>query len=311
MLPIRSLGAALAGAACAVVVVSLLDRRPAEPPAPPPPAAEAAVAPANTAFAPPDESAIPAGPFGEMVRYGRDLFLHTEQLRGTWTENGMDCVNCHLDAGRLANAAPMWASWTMYPAYRSKTQKVDTMAERIQGCFLYSMNGKAPPVGSKELAGLMSYIYWLSSDAPTGVELEGRGFAALPPPAQGVDHARGEAVYEAKCAVCHGAEGEGKVAEGSYVFPPLWGSDSYNWGAGMHRIDTAASFIKHNMPLGQGGSLTDQEAWDVATFVNSHERPPDPRDAGNRAATDAAFHDENCRYGDEVDGRVLAGVRGG
>ena len=31
------------------------------------------------------------------------------------------------------------------------------------------------------------------------------------------------------------------------------------------------------MPLGKSGTLSEQEAWDVAAFMNSHERPQDPR----------------------------------
>ncbi|MEO8600750.1 MAG: cytochrome C, partial [bacterium] len=76
----------------------------------------------------------------------------------------------------------------------------------------------------------------------------------------------------------------------------LWGKDSFNWGAGMHRIDTAAGFIKANMPYSRGGTLSDQEAWDVALFMNSHERPNDPRSKGNKAKTRDKYHDENCLY---------------
>src|ERR1700756_5713083 len=88
----------------------------------------------------------------------------------------------------------------------------------------------------------------------------GRGYPDVPTPAKGYDLARGAEVYKGQCAVCHGIEGQGQKVGDSYVMPPLWGKDSYNWGAGMHRINTAASFIKHNMPLGKGGSLTDQKA---------------------------------------------------
>jgi thiosulfate dehydrogenase len=45
----------------------------------------------------------------------------------------------------------------------------------------------------------------------------------------------------------------------------------------MHRRNTAAAFIKANMPLGQGNTLTDQQAWDVAAYIDGKPRPPDPR----------------------------------
>ena len=42
----------------------------------------------------------------------------------------------------------------------------------------------------------------------------------------------------------------GTPADG-FLFPLLWGPDSYNNGAGMNRVLTAARFIKARMPLGQ------------------------------------------------------------
>ena len=102
---------------------------------------------------------------------------------------------------------------------------------------------------------------------------------AIPVPAS---LARGASVYATHCGECHGATGAGMRSGTAYTFPPLWGNASYNKGAGMHRVETAAAFIKANMPLGQPNTLTDQEAWDVAALINSKARPPDPRRAGKR-----------------------------
>lgn len=256
-------------------------------------------------FEPPKASSIPSGKFGDMVRAGRDIFVHTDKLRGKYVGNGLKCVNCHLDDGRHANSAPLWAAYTVYPAYRKKTGEVSTFEQRLQGCFKYSMNGKAPPLGSPELTALTVYSFWLATGAPVGESLPGRGYPKLAKPAESPSFARGAEVFATHCALCHGDNGEGTKAEGAYVFPPLWGKDSYNWGAGMHRIDTAAGFIKANMPLSKPDSLSDQQAWDVATFVNSHERPQDPRFRGSVAATKKALHEEDCRYGDKVNGHVL------
>ncbi|WP_316683759.1 c-type cytochrome [Ralstonia holmesii] len=41
----------------------------------------------------------------------------------------------------------------------------------------------------------------------------------------------------------------------------------------MARIYTAAAFVKHNMPLCKGGTLTAQEAVDVAAFFTQQPRP--------------------------------------
>lgn len=259
-----------------------------------------------TAFQPPTEDTIPNNEFGAAVRLGKAIFIETKTHAGEYVGNGLSCVNCHLDAGRLANSAPLWAAWVKYPAYRGKNKMVNTMEERFQGCFVYSMNGSAPPADSTELKALMSYAYWMAEGAPTGVDLPGRGYPKLDEAKISPDFKRGQQVFVDNCALCHGDNGEGNRQNGKYVFPPLWGQDSYNWGAGMHRVNSAAAFIHANMPLGKGGSLSNQQAWDVAYFVNSHERPQDPRYQGDVAATRAAFHQHQCRYGDKVGEQVLA-----
>lgn len=273
-----------------------------------------AAVPAAAAFQPPQESELPDNAYGKLVMQGYALFVDTKRLAPQFVGNGLNCSNCHLDQGRLANSAPLWGAYPMYPAYRKKNDKVNTFAERLQGCFQFSMNGGKPPAAdSHEITALSTYAYWLASKAPLGVELPGRGYPEVAQPAKGYNLAQGAEVYKAQCAVCHGAEGQGQKVGDSYVMPPLWGKDSYNWGAGMHRINTAASFIKHNMPLGKGGSLTDQQAWDVAAYVNRHERPQDPRLVdGSVEKTRVKFHanDGVNLYGQTVDGVLIGqGIR--
>ncbi|MBI1422232.1 MAG: c-type cytochrome [Gammaproteobacteria bacterium] len=267
--------------------------------------AELQPAPAGKAeFQPPREETIPNNEFGKMVKYGEKLFTDTQTLRGKYVGNNLNCVNCHLDRGRLADAAPMWAAYVYYPAYRKKNDMVNTLGERIQGCFRYSMNGKPPAVNSDIIKAMETYFFWLAKGAPVGENMKGRGYPKLEKPAASPDIARGKQVFKNNCAVCHGANGQGQMAEGKVVFPPLWGKDSYNWGAGMHRVSTAAAFIKANMPLSKPNSLSLQEAWDVAAFINSRERPQDPRYNGNFKETKAKYHKSDY-YGEKVDGRIL------
>ena len=259
-------------------------------------------------FTPPPESAMPKKEFGQSVQLGRDIFIHTERYAGQYygTTN-MNCSSCHLDAGRLANAAPLWAAYVSYPAYRSKNKKVNTFASRMQGCFKYSMNGTAPPLGDPVLIALETYAYWLATGAPIDPKIKGRGYPKVPKPSLSPDYTRGQQVFEQHCAVCHGADGGGQVdATGQPNFPALWGAKSFNWGAGMGSLKNASGFIKTNMPLGLGGTLSDQQAWDVAQFMNSHERPQDPRYKGSIAATRAEYHDSpNDLYGTTVNGHLL------
>ena len=269
-------------------------------------ASETATTPSKApTFTPPSEADIPDNEFGKIVRQGKNIFEDTQNYAKQYVGNGMNCVNCHLASGRKADSSPLWGAYVRYPAYRAKNNKVNTYEERIQGCFKFSMNGKAPAADSPEMVALVTYSYWLSTGAPVGAKLKGAGYPELPKPAITPDAARGKTVYTENCQVCHGANGEGKKADGKSVFPPLWGNESFNWGAGMHRINTAAAFIKANMPLSKSDTLTDQQAWDVATFVMSHERPQDPRFKGDVAQTKKEYHDENCRYGETVDGKVL------
>ena len=208
-----------------------------------------------TYFQPPQQSDLPDNAYGKMVLDGYALFVDTKRQAPQFVGNGLNCTNCHLDQGRLANSAPLWGAYPMYPAYRKKNDKVNTFAERLQGCFQFSMNGGTPPAAdSREITALSTYAYWLSTKAPTGVELPGRGYPDVPAPKGGYNLTRGAALYKDQCAICHGDNGQGQKAGADYVMPPLWGKDSYNWGAGMHRINTAASFIKHNMPLGKANN---------------------------------------------------------
>ncbi|WP_449427087.1 c-type cytochrome [Rhodanobacter umsongensis] len=267
----------------------------------------AAAKPVASAFTPPTEAEMPGGPLGDVIRQGRDIFTDTPEHAKAYVGNGLSCSNCHLDAGRLANSAPLWGAYGMYPQYRKKNGHVNTFGERLQGCFRFSMNGKAPPLDSAEMVALETYAWWLAKGTPVGVKLQGAGYPkqGFKPP-QPPDYARGEKVYTASCALCHGADGQGRQVAGRNVFPPLWGPQSFNWGAGMHELDNAAAFIKANMPLSRGGTLSDQDAWDVAMFMDAHERPQDPRYTGNLAETRTKYHDTpTSLYGTEVNGHLL------
>jgi len=255
----------------------------------------------------PSEQPIPDDEFGKVVRLGRDIFEDPGKYAAPYVGNDLRCSSCHLDQGRRSGSAPMWAAYVSYPAWRAKNQHVNTFAERLQGCFRYSMNGRAPPLGDRVLVALESYSYWMARGAPLDPNLAGRGYTKAGKPPQSPDFGRGARVYAGSCALCHGANGAGQRAnDGSPAFPALWGANSYNWGAGMVNVGHAAAFIKSNMPFSQGGTLTDQDAWDVALFVDSHERPQDPRYAGSVAQTRAQFHNgDDSMYGLAVGGYVL------
>lgn len=280
--------------------------------APPSPAAAKVAAEPGAAkgFTPPAEDSIPDNEFGKMIRLGEKVFTQTGKYAAKYVGNDLNCGNCHLDAGRKPHSAPLWAAFIHYPAFRSKTGEVDTLASRLQGCFKYSMNGKAPPQDDEIMTALQAYSFFLAKGAPVDMPLEGSGYPKLKKAAQSPDYARGEKVYAQNCALCHGGDGQGQRAGATQVFPPLWGPRSFNWGAGMHQLANAAAFIQANMPLGKGGTLSEQDAWDVSAFMNSHERPQDPRFSGSVEATRKKYHDsDDSLYGRTINGHVLGSAR--
>lgn len=224
-------------------------------------------------FNPPVESTIPAGPVGDAIKLGKLLVSDTRKQLPKNVGNGLNCSNCHLGSGTVAFAGPYVGLWGVFPEYRARGANINSLQDRINDCFQRSMNGKPLAYDSKEMNAMLMYMQWLSTGVPTGTAVEGRGMGkvntALVPDAE-----KGKTLFAQKCASCHGAQGDGtRNPAGGYVFPPLWGNDSFNIGAGMARTYTAAAFIQHNMPLGQGNTLSEQEAIDVAEFVTHQPRP--------------------------------------
>ena len=227
---------------------------------------------------PPAEDTIPNDRYGADVRLGMNIFANTHEYASRYAGNNLVCANCHLDKGRKANAAPLWADYGMYPSYRKKNDQNNTLEERIQQCFRFSMNGFSPALDAPEIKALVSYAHFLAKGAPIGTELPGRGVPQILDTGYDANPTRGADTYKVKCASCHGDDGDGKRAENKkIIFPPLWGLNSYNKGAGLANDKLLAGFIRANMPLGQEWSLSDQEALDLAAYFNLQIRPGDPR----------------------------------
>ena len=260
------------------------------------------------AFAPPADAAIPDDALGAQIRLGRAVFTDTGHAAPDLVGNGLHCSNCHLDAGRRPQAAPLWAALGLFPQYRAKNGHVNTFAERVRECFLYSLNGRMPAYDDPRLVAVESYAAFLARGAPIGVRLPGQGFAKLAPPPQPPDRVRGKAVFTQECARCHGDDGAGRSVGADTAVPPLWGPRAYNWGAGMGDIPNAAGFVRVNMPQDAPGRLTDQQAWDVAAYIDGKPRPQDPRWAGSPAETRRKFHNgPQSLYGTVADGVLLGG----
>lgn len=214
---------------------------------------------------------------------GMRLMTETRQLLPKHVGNDLNCSSCHLNGGTVAKGSPFLGVSAFFPSEAPRAGKVINLAERINGCFRRSMNGKPLPPDGAEMQAMVAYMGWMKGEYREGDKVPGRGVAlidrSLVP-----DTVNGRKIYDQHCAVCHGANGEGQVDAGnSPVFPPLWGQRSFNIGAGMARTYTAAGFVKANMVMGHGqtfplgqGNLSDQDAVDVAEYFSHMPRPDFP-----------------------------------
>jgi len=228
----------------------------AEPDAARPPAASAAVT---------VDSIIPAGQYGDAVRRGRALLTATRDSLPSHVGNRLRCTSCHLDEGRRESGTWMGV-FARYPQYRGRSGMVETIEYRVNDCFRRSMNGTAIDPAGADMRDIVTYFAFLSrgmSVSPPAPSTRLQKWAAFK-----ADTAAGARVFAASCGKCHGMAGEGTAGA-----PPLWGAASYNIGAGMARVRTAAEFISRNMPFDAPGTLADQQAFDVAAYINAQPRP--------------------------------------
>ena len=231
----------------------------------------------------PDTATISNHEHGELIRYGRELIAHTSEYLGPngkveAISNGMNCQNCHLDAGTKPFGNNYSAVAATYPKLRARSGKSESIEKRVNDCFERSLNGKPLDSVGHEMSAIVAYINWLGKDVEKGKSPSGVGLVELAFLDRAASPDKGRMVYEQKCVSCHGNNGEGQInLEGkSWLYPPLWGRDSYNYGAGLFRLSRFAGYVKANMPLGATydvPQLTDEEAWDVAAYVNSMYRP--------------------------------------
>jgi thiosulfate dehydrogenase len=232
----------------------------------------------------PREDEIPSDSIGDLIRYGRELVVNTAKYLGpkgivASVSNGMNCQNCHLDAGSRNFANPFSAVASTYPKYRERSGRVESIEFRVNDCLLRSLNGKAIDSSGPEMRAFVAYLEWIGKDVPKGFKPRGAATGELPFLPRAADTLRGRQVFTTNCVRCHGTNGGGLFNEDSsaYTYPPLWGEHSFNISAGMFSISRLAGFIKFNMPFGVADwktpQLKDEEAWDVAAYVAAQYRP--------------------------------------
>lgn len=239
-------------------------------------------APATLAFSVPDDSLIPADAVGRAIRRGRAILLATRDSLPHNVGNSLRCVSCHLDSGTRVSSGAWVGVYSSFPQYNKRGGRVFRIEDRINECLRRSLAGTPLPLDSRDMSDLVATFAFLSRGVPQGVKAEWLGIKRLTPRSPRPDS--GAALYASECARCHGPAGEGTV-----IAPAVWGSRSFAIGAGMARLHTVAAFVRWNMPFDRPGSLDDQQAYDVASFVLAHSRPDTPgkeRDYPNGDAPD-------------------------
>jgi thiosulfate dehydrogenase len=234
-----------------------------------------------------DTNLIPKDEFGEMVNYGRKLLLNTSYyigpngIVGKYLGNKMNCTNCHQDAGTKPYSYNLVLSHEKYPQYRPREGRVLTLADRVNNCIERPHSGKPLPLNSKEMTAILSYFKWINANTKKDTAIKGFENLEIEFMDRAASSTKGMLVYENKCLRCHGKDGEGVLINNEYYqYPPLWGKYGYQSGSSIHRVIKQARWLKANMPHDQAWwnntILTDEEALDVAAFINDdeiHKRP--------------------------------------
>jgi thiosulfate dehydrogenase len=263
---IRLLAAyALCVAACSVQDVSTRDSAVA--------AAAASRTPARAwnadTWQAPVVDSTPDDPYEVAVYRGLAIVTHTHDSLPNYVGSTLSCTNCHLDEGRRPDAAPMTGSFVRYPKYIERTGAVVPLEDRVNYCMTRSLAGSKLPPDSREMQDIIAYLAYISKGVPSGEHVRGEGMPKMPPLLG--DSSRGKPIFADNCARCHGNDGAGMGP-----IPALWGQKSFSIGASMARQERAASFIRHNMPFDRPGTLTDQQAFDVAAYMTAMPRPDLP-----------------------------------
>lgn len=235
-------------------------------------------------WTPPDTNNILEEPDGQRIAYGRELIRRTAEYLGPQgkvarVSNGMNCQNCHLNAGTKIFGNNFSAVASTYPKVRNRSGTLETIPKRINDCVERSLNGVALREDSEEMKALVAYMNWVGKDVAKGESPVGVGLVEPVFLEEPADPVRGQALYSEKCARCHGPNGEGELGTASegWKYPPLWGPRSFNQGAGLYRLSRMAGFIKANMPFETTSfakpELTDEESWHIAAYLCSMPRP--------------------------------------
>ncbi len=232
----------------------------------------------------------PDGELGKLIKLGEDIMNNTDThpLTKDFVGNKLKCVSCHLPGddnrpGTKKSAGTFIDVAARFPMYKTREGVTETLQDRIDNCFMRSMDGERPIIDSEASIAMLTYTTWLSTGAKIDLDPKTnhskdfannlKKFSDVIKKSTSKNYEAGKTLYTNQCAACHGANGEGVA-----TFPPVWGKSkdgkwlAYNSGAGMSKLHKAAEWIQANMPFGAGNTLTVQQSVDVSLYINAQER---------------------------------------
>ena len=147
----------------------------------------------------PSDTDIARQPNAEQINYGKRLLNETRRLLPNNTGASMNCNSCHVQQGKKPMGAPYINTVNSFPQFNPRANRVVTLEDRINGCFMRSMNGKPLAKDSAEMQAMIAYMKWLAQDVPHGAKVQIENawpidMKLTPNPE------RGKSLYAAQCA---------------------------------------------------------------------------------------------------------------
>jgi len=182
-----------------------------------------------------------------------------------------NCAVCHGDKGE----GRVGARLKDFPSINPQAFVKATVANGVSGSKMPAWSkAKGGPLTDAEIDAIAAYVSaWTTGAAPAPTEAP-RPVIPLPTVA-GVsgDPTRGVQVFQQNCAVCHGAQGEGRVGANlskpfASAFPAAFVKQAVSNGVQGSVMPAWAK--------ASGGPLTDQQIDDVTAYVLSQQKTSAP-----------------------------------
>jgi len=207
------------------------------------------------------------------------------------------CSSCHFTGGHVPFGTPVYQSPSKYKLdpvtglglYFTPLGYHRDLEDSIIDCFRNCMNAeRAPAKDDPVMVALVDYIHWVADGI---IDPAAQANWKLLPPEAGpglpaiagvsalrADRVRGGALYANNCSDCHDKDGPGageyRIGEERPRIPALWGSvDGYSRGAAFYRTPVLAAYVQKHMPYDHPATLSNQDALDIAAFINAPDKP--------------------------------------